>query len=78
MCVRVDMSSLELNREHVSTQEIGVKNHRCAYVRELTKFQCNGKILYTLQSSYEKTHYYIIYYLYFIFITIATQNHYHQ
>ena len=44
MSVRVDMSSLELNREHVSTQEIGVKNHQCVYVRGIIISQCNGMI----------------------------------
>ena len=44
MSVRVDMSSLELNREHVNTQEIGVKNHQFVYVREIIISQCNGMI----------------------------------
>ena len=38
MSVKVDMSSLESNRELVNTQAIGVKNHQCAYVRELIKY----------------------------------------
>ena len=56
MSVRVDMSSLEPSRGHVSTQEIGVKNHQCAHVRELIIFQCNGMIECTLESSYVKTY----------------------
>ena len=56
MSVRVDMSSLELNREHVNTQEIGVKNHQFVYVREIIISQCNGMIECTLESSYVKTY----------------------
>ena len=43
MSVRVDMSSLEHNRERVNTQAIGVKSHQCAYVREMILF---GMIIY--------------------------------
>ena len=52
MSAKVDMSSLEFNRELVNTQAIGVMNHQCAYVRDDNIFQCNGMIQCTLASSY--------------------------